>query len=361
MLLVSWVFLVFSASDVTAMYSSRALEGYPSGYLGDCPGSTKEAIITKKSLKHLAIYVQGPGGVIDARHVKYNYYQMRQLARDPDIDFSRKTLLYIGGFLDSPNFPIARTISTVYHDVGYNVLLLDTNTFTTMEYPMAVRFMRPVGRHVAKMLAVLIGEGLDPSKLEVVGLSLGGQTMSFVAKGLQDLTGRNVSRLTGLDPAGPCFRHLGPGQRLDMTDADFVEVVSTNIDGFGMAAPVGHVNFYVNGGEYQPGDLLWMPCNVLCSHIRSFTLWLAAMRHPDSFVAMQCDSVQQARDKLCYDRRPLVTNLLGPKVDRTKRGIFYLATDNDFPYYLGADGLKREREFFAMKTKSINEGAVIKM
>ncbi|CAK1585949.1 unnamed protein product [Parnassius mnemosyne] len=356
-----YVCLMFATSHVTSMYSSKALEGYPAGYLGDCPGSNKEAIITKKSLKYLSFYVHGPGNILTARHVKYTYYQMRELARDRDINFKRKTMLYVGGFLDSPNFPIARTLASAYHEVGYNVLLLDTNTFTTMQYPMAVRFMHPVGRHVAKMLSVLMEEGLDPKKLEIVGLSLGAQTMSFIAKSFQEITGVNVSRLTGLDPAGPCFRNLGPDQRLDQVDADFVEVVQTNIDGFGMAAPIGHVNFYINGGEYQPGEVLWMPCNVLCSHIRSFTLWVAALKHPDSFIAMQCDSVQQARDKNCYDRKPLVTNLLGLKVDKTKPGIFYLSTNNNFPYYLGEEGLKRENDFFMKMTKTINDKSVIKM
>ncbi|XP_068618728.1 lipase member H-A-like [Battus philenor] len=351
--------LLFFAGDVTSMYSNKAMEGYPAGYLGDCPGSYKEAIITKKSLKHLSFYVQGPGNILNARHVKYTYYQMRELARDPDIDFKKKTMIYVGGFMDSPNFPIARSIASVYLDRGYNVLLLDTNTFTTMHYPVAVRVIRTVGKHAAKMLSVLMEEGLDPKKLEVVGLSLGAQTMSFVAKSFQQITGRNISRLTGLDPAGPCFRNLGPDQRLDMSDADFVDVIMTNIDGFGMAAPVGHVNYYVNGGEYQPGDVLWLPCNVLCSHIRSYTLWIAVMKNPNIFIAIQCDTVQQARNRDCYDRKPLVTNLMGLNVDKKKQGIFFLSTANGFPYGIGEKGLKKEYDFYLTKTKEFNDETVI--
>lgn len=221
--------------------------------------------------------------------------------------------------------------------------------------------MRPVGRHAAKMLIVLMEEGLDPKKLEIVGLSLGAHTMSYLAKKFQEITGKNISRLTGLDPSGPCFRNLGPEDRLDMSDADFVDVIKTNIDGYGLAAPTGHVNFYVNGGEYQPGDVLWMPCNVLCSHIRSYTLWIAALKHPGKFIALQCDSVQQARNRECYERKPLVTNLLGLNVDKSKEGIFYLATDNNYPYYLGEKGLKRENDFILRSLKMINEEAVIKM
>lgn len=69
--------------------------------------------------------------------------------------------------------------------------------------------MRPVGRHVAEVLAQLTADGLDPSKLELIGFSLGGQTVSFIAKNFQQITGRNVSKITSLEPSGPCFRNLG--------------------------------------------------------------------------------------------------------------------------------------------------------
>lgn len=202
------------------------------------------------------------------------------------------------------------------------------------------------------MLANLTVAGLDPKKLEMIGLSLGGQTMSFISKHYKNITGQKVSRLTGLDPAGPCFRNLGPEERLDQTDADFVDVISTNIDWYGMAAPVGHVNFYVNGGEYQPGDILWIPCNILCSHIRSYTLWLAALQNPNAFIAIKCDTVQDARNKDCYDRLPKETNVLGLNTDRNKTGIYFLATNNNFPYYLGEEGLKKDNEFFSTRLKS---------
>ncbi|XP_072947741.1 lipase member H-like isoform X3 [Epargyreus clarus] len=327
----------------------------------DCPGSDKEAVITKKSLKYLSFYVQSRGNMFTARRRKYTYYQMNELAKDPDIDFSKKTMLYVGGFLDSPNFPLAINLGAVYSDLGYNIMLLDTNMFTTVDYPIASRFMRPVGKHAATMLAELTNLGLDPKKLEIVGLSLGGQTASFIAKNYRLLTGVNIARLTGLDPAGPCFRNLGPEDRIDESDADFVDIVDTNIDAYGMAAPVGHVNFYVNGGEYQPGDIYWLYCTVMCSHIRSYTLWLAALQHPKSFIAMQCDSVQQARDRNCYDRKPQVTNVLGLNTDQTKRGIFYLATDHSYPFYLGEKGLKRENDFVISNSKTINSPRLMKM
>lgn len=61
-----------------------------------------------------------------------------------------------------------------------------------------------------------------------------------------------------MDPAQPHFSNTDPLVRLDPTDAIFVDVIHTDaIDhvtgGFGMEEPVGHLDFYPNGGNNQPG------------------------------------------------------------------------------------------------------------
>lgn len=51
---------------------------------------------------------------------------------------------------------------------------------------------------------------------------------------------------------------MDPLVRLDVTDAKFVDAVHSNaapifLGGLGMPEPVGHVDFYLNGGQTQPG------------------------------------------------------------------------------------------------------------
>lgn len=215
--------------------------------------------------------------------------------------------------------------------------------------------MRPVGKHVAEVLAQLTELGLDPTLIELVGFSLGGHTVSYIASNYQNITGRNISTIIALEPSGPCFRNLDFTQRLDKSNADFVQVIHTNIDGFGMATPMGHVDFYVNGGEYQPSDLHVYPCTSTCSHFRVLILWLSAIRHPKKFLGMQCENIQQARNSNCYGNNPLVVNEMGLEVDRNKTGIFYVSTSKMYPYFLGAKGL-REDYVFWNTISNVNDG-----
>lgn len=61
----------------------------------------------------------------------------------------------------------------------------------------------------------------------------------------------------GLDPAFPGFTVENTDERLDTSDAQFVDVMHTNseplLDG-GLSFPVavGHVDFWPNGGISQP-------------------------------------------------------------------------------------------------------------
>lgn len=65
----------------------------------------------------------------------------------------------------------------------------------------------------------------------------------------------------GMDPAGPLFDGHDPATCMGPEDADFVDVIHTNMKArftaaLGYKAPLGHVDFYPNGGGRQPGCIL---------------------------------------------------------------------------------------------------------
>ncbi len=79
----------------------------------------------------------------------------------------------------------------------------------------------------------------------------------------------------GLDPAGPLFEGYHESVRLDKSDAHYVDVIHSNgeslmVGGLGVWEPIGHVDFYPNGGRAQTG------CNhMLIGGIKDFTSYIS--------------------------------------------------------------------------------------
>jgi hypothetical protein len=58
-----------------------------------------------------------------------------------------------------------------------------------------------------------------------------------------------VGRITGLDPSGPLFHSVGRADRLDPSDAQFVDVIHTAGKWVGNDDISGHADFFPNGGQ----------------------------------------------------------------------------------------------------------------
>lgn len=68
-----------------------------------------------------------------------------------------------------------------------------------------------------------------------------------------------VARISGLDPAMPWFLTVTTDDRLDPSDAEFVDVIHTCGGVLGLILTLGTVDFYPNGGTiFQPGCSGWM-------------------------------------------------------------------------------------------------------
>lgn len=62
-----------------------------------------------------------------------------------------------------------------------------------------------------------------------------------------------LSWFSGLDPAKPLFIFADKEHKLGKDDAEFVDIIHTDILQRGILLPSGHADFYVNGGIEQPG------------------------------------------------------------------------------------------------------------
>lgn len=64
---------------------------------------------------------------------------------------------------------------------------------------------------------------------------------------------RKIGTIIALDPASQLFDHNDLRYSLAKTDANYVQVIHTDIDdtqfGYGIAHPIGHADFYPNTGK----------------------------------------------------------------------------------------------------------------
>lgn len=114
---------------------------------------------------------------------------------------------------------------------------------------------------LAGFIEYLTQYGMKLSELQIVGHSLGAHIAGLAGK---QLTVGKVAVIIGLDPAGPLFSVNKVDKRLDRTDADYVQIIHTDGGHFSIKYPIGHADFYPNGGTEQPGC---SPGNVITSFL----------------------------------------------------------------------------------------------
>ncbi|XP_045492201.1 lipase member H-like [Colias croceus] len=316
--------------------------GPPDGFMSNCPGMDRNTTMSEKTKESLTVLVMWPSDGWfghDEATCKLNVEDVDCVKEH--IDLNNETLVFISGYLDASFSPIVQTMVQPYLERGKNVIVVEIFPILVRTYPIAARLTKPLGHILGEFLAELTKLGLQPQNLEMLGGSLGAHIAYYAATKYHELTNLKPSRITGLDPAGPCFRNLPRKERFNSDAAHHVDALHTNIDGFGIADADAHVDFYANGGEYQPymtGTFI-MPCFLFCSHVRAALYWIISHQNPDKFLAVQCDTLHDARHGNCYTKYTK-SNVLGPNTNFSRPGIFYLPTTEAPPYYLGAKGLK---------------------
>jgi hypothetical protein len=89
-------------------------------------------------------------------------------------------------------------------------------------YNIAAANTKPVGFLTASLLDFLVEMGGAPiTNFHPIGFSLGAQVAGHMGYKLKG----QLSRITGLDPAGFLFHHVPSTERLDPSDANFVDVI----------------------------------------------------------------------------------------------------------------------------------------
>ncbi|XP_054710964.1 pancreatic lipase-related protein 2-like [Uloborus diversus] len=185
-----------------------------------------------------------------------------------------------------------------------NVIIVDWSGSNRFPYTVSVANTRLVGAQIAELIHFLYkSEGASPESFHLVGHSLGAHVAGYVGERLH-----NLGRITGLDPAGPFFRHVPEKVRLDPNDAVFVDVIHTDpgtsiLQGFGTPEDAGDLDFFPGGGD-PPGceqtfsrsiveDLPTEAISNLlsCQHLRSYEFFIYSFNQNGClFVGVECAS-----------------------------------------------------------------------
>ncbi|MBN3276246.1 LIPH Lipase, partial [Polyodon spathula] len=223
-----------------------------------------------------------------------------------------------------------------------NVIIVDWNRgAATIIYPKAAENTKRVAQILTTFIKQMMEMGSSLSSFHLIGISLGAHISGFVG----NMLGGKIGRITGLDPAGPMFTGKPPTERLDPTDAEFVDVLHTDIDALGFREPLGHIDFYANGGTDQPGcprTIFSGKQYFVCDHQRSVFLFLCSLNKTCEITAYPCSSYQQFLDgkcTQCEDFHPAPCPVLGFYIYRWKDALLkleqtkaYFSTTTDPPF-----------------------------
>ncbi|XP_060863486.1 inactive pancreatic lipase-related protein 1-like isoform X2 [Metopolophium dirhodum] len=208
-----------------------------------------------------------------------------------------------------------------YFEVGnYNVICVDWKQYSTdLSYAVAKKRSKYIALDIVKVLLKItynMTMGCYDT-LHVIGHSMGAHIAGHVGKNLP-----GVDRITGLDPAKPMYEKSGPDDRLDMTDANYVDVMHTNAGQNGLNKSIGHMDYYPNGGTKQPGCVERSDKPGACSHVRSYHYYAHSIWSRNDYIAYRCSSWADFQANRCENASK---NLMGEYSDREKEdGDYYL-------------------------------------
>ncbi|CAF4479934.1 unnamed protein product [Rotaria socialis] len=273
------------------------------------------------------------------------------------------TRVVIHGMIENYQAPWYDQMRQAFLDTeDSNVIFVDWSKTNHFPYTQVTANTQMVGAEVSLLINELIANhGADPQLIHLIGHSLGAHAAGYAGSRIVP----RVSRITGLDPAGPYFEWTDPLVRLDPTDDQFVDVIHTDGQrhaqlGLGLLQPLGHVDFYPNGGLEQPQcpkmtGKIWNAIinalnneeslgkvqmvylgfvdTVLCSHLFSVYTFTDSIRNSNcSYVSIACSSMEKLTQTDECSRNAI--NRMGLHASSFPQVSFYLSTQdaNIYPY-----------------------------
>ncbi|CAB3227798.1 unnamed protein product [Arctia plantaginis] len=262
-------------------------------------------------------------------NIKFNLTTSKRIQRV--ISKAGTVVILIHGFMESSEGWMVHGVAPeLLKRSDMKVFALDGRKIINLEYFRSSTYVRFIGELLGTFLGDVIKNGQDPSKIYIVGHSLGSHIAGVAGKKVRELTGQLLGRITALDPAGPCFSNVSASGRLNRTDAEYVDVIHSNAGMLGIKEPVGHKDFYPNGGSSQTG------CYIsICDHSRAWEYFAESISSPKNFPARKCENWTLFGQSACSKNE---ISYMGIESDTGSPGLYFLSTKSSSPYGMGSAG-----------------------
>lgn len=274
--------------------------------------------------------------------------QLVKNARESLVNFDclkMKTVFVIHGFKLNARKPWINDLKkALLKAEDVNVIIVDWSNGNQYPYSQAAANSQIVGIDIAKLILSFMTEmNCEAKDFHLIGYSLGAHAAGNAGQRIPGL-----GRITALDPASIYFNEIDDTYRLDKGDALFVDVIHTDSSstlGFGMKEPVGHVDFYPNGGKNQPGcassntkiiKAAWRMITegskearslFSCSHKASYRLLIDSLVSKCSYTAYSCANYKTFEQGRCLECPLNGCNQMGYWASKNRQlGSLYLNT-----------------------------------
>ncbi|XP_073835423.1 lipase member H-like [Musca autumnalis] len=250
--------------------------------------------------------------------IEYPLQEARKLLTFSEFSNGRSTVVYVPGWsVESPS-EMLYSVAKAFHCRGdYNLLIFNPDKFLLKTYYISAYHKTMLGEYLAVALRNMY---IDPNRLHLIGHSLGAHIVGFAGRHYRHLTNCTIERITGLDPARPCFAVNSIFPRISVGDAGFVDIIHFDPDNFGIKEPIGDVDFYPFGMDaifvcvHQPAN---------CRHLLSFDYFLETVHNQNTtkFVSYVCRSLLDMENHDCWSKSEA---LMGFEASTKYKGIFYV-------------------------------------
>ncbi|XP_073957837.1 pancreatic lipase-related protein 2-like [Choristoneura fumiferana] len=250
---------------------------------------------------------------------------------DSNFDFNKKVKVLTHGWLNHGDSPMPESIKEAYLNISdLNIIVVDWGNAANVNYILASYNVAEVGRVLTEFLNFLIYEGVSMDDVHLIGHSLGAHVVGIAGAYVKQ---GPIDTITGLDPALPLFTLGNKDARLDKHDARHVEVIHTCGGYLGFASPLGHIDFYPNGGTRQPGCTY--DYRGLCAHNRAHMFFAESIISDVPFTALRCRDYNELYYNGSCEGTGETLIMGGFDIHYGKDGIYYLKTNAEKPYALG--------------------------